>query len=109
MLVLCGFCVCVVFCLFLAGVNGYTKLDCEETRPLSMKAKRSARNRFLMLSVFMGNQNSFNRTFGVYVKHLLRSHVKHVVQETGVQKKDLKMMTWIDRHTQTCILIVGVV
>lgn len=76
-------------------------VDCEETKPLSMKAKRSARNRLLKLSVFMGNQNSFNRTVGVYVRHVICSYVKHFIQEIGVQKKDLRMMTWIDCHAQT--------
>lgn len=62
------------------------KVDCEETKPLSMKAKRSARNRLLKLSMFTGNQNRFNRTVGLYVKHLVCSHIKHLIQ-----KKDLKM------------------
>lgn len=57
------------------------KVDGGETESLSMKAERSARKRFLKLSICTGNQNSFNRTTEVYVKHLACSHIKHLIQE----------------------------
>lgn len=85
------------------------KVDCEETKPLNLKAKRSARNRLLKLSVLMGSPNSFDRTVGLSVKHLVCSHIKHLTQEIGVEKKDSKKMTWIDCHTQTCTVRRGCV
>lgn len=55
------------------------EVDCEEAKRLSMKTESWEQTP--QVSVFVVNENSFNRTVSVYVKHLVCSHITHLIQK----------------------------